>query len=400
MHLLHVHDRLSVRGGADIHLLSIAALQVARHRVSLVVGRVDRAAQPPPGVTLHRIPGLGGRERGAARAAEGLRSLTRRLAPDVIHLHNVLQPEVMEAAVRCGPALATVQDHRAFCPARGRVLPDGAPCQGPISAERCAGCFDDRGYAAMIGALTAARTRALRRFRAVVVLSAYMREELRSQGVEGARLRVIPPFPWSPDGPAALGEELPPGPLVLAAGRMVWAKGFQQLLEAWARARPPLPLLLVGDGPLRPTLQRRARQLELGQVHFPGWLPRPAIEALLSRAQLAVMPSLWAEPFGIAGLEAQARGVPVAAFDVGGVSDWLRPEHGWLVPAADTGALAQALTEASDPERARLRGARAARFVAEHFDPRALMARLDAVYRETLEGSIVDASSPLEGDSG
>ncbi len=386
MHLLHVHDRLSVRGGADIHLLAIASRQAAEHRVSLAVGRVESDASPPPGVELHLTPGLGGRERGSDAAARRLGELVDRLRPDLVHIHNVLQPAVMQAAAHCAPAVATVQDHRSFCPGRGRLLPDGTPCGAAPSAQACAACLDDPDYASMITDLTRRRAQALRGFSRVVVLSDYMRGELVSAGLDPRRLRVVPPFPWSPAAPDPPAANLPLAPLVLASGRLVWAKGFHLLLEAWAMARPALPLVIAGDGPARAALEAQATQLGLDRrrVHFAGWLPRPGVEGLLGRARLVVMPSLWAEPFGIAGLEAQARGVPVAAFDVGGVRDWLRPEHGWLTPAADVAALAQALGEASLPGVAQRRGALAASFAATHFDPELCMALLASTYEEAL----------------
>jgi glycosyltransferase involved in cell wall biosynthesis len=385
MHILHIHDRLSVRGGADLHLLSIAQRQASRHRVTIAVGRAEPDAQPPPGVELRQIPGLGGRAREGRAALRRLETELRSLRPDLLHLHNALQPEVMAWVGSWGPAVATVQDHRGFCPGRGRALPDGSPCGVRPGAEACAACFDDDAYAAAIGALTQRRGRALARFPRVVVLSHYMAGELAAAGLDPERLRVIPPFPWSPSPPAAPPPEMAPGPIAIATGRLVWAKGFHRLLEAWARVRPPLPLLLVGEGPARAGLEAQTADLGLlGEVSFTGWLSRPRIEGLLERAQLAVLPSLWAEPFGIAGLEAQARGVPVIAFDVGGVRDWLRPEHGWLVPAGDGASLAGALAAASEPDEARRRGALAAGFVAEHFAPEVLMTRLEDTYREAL----------------
>jgi glycosyltransferase involved in cell wall biosynthesis len=386
MHIVHIHDRLSVRGGADIHLLAVAAQQALRRRVTVVVGRVERGLCPPPGVELLRIRGLGGRAREASAARDRLAASMATLEPDLLHLHNVLQPEVMSWVADQDPAVATVQDHRSFCPGRGRVLPDGAPCTLPPSVETCARCLDEPTYTTMITTLTQRRARALTGFSRVVVLSSYMAGELASAGLEPARLRVIPPFPWSPGPPQPPPPDLPPGPFAIAAGRLVWAKGFHLLLEAWARVRPPLPLLLVGEGPARRALEIQALALGLGpdEVHFTGWLPRPRVEGLLGSAQVALMPSLWAEPFGIAGLEAQAQGVPVIAFDVGGVASWLQPEHGWLVPAGSVDALVQAIGAASDPLVARRRGLRAAHFVAEHFDPEVLMDRLDATYREAL----------------
>ena len=386
MHPLHIHDRLSVRGGADIHLLAILSRQAGQHRVSLAVGRAERDVSPPPGVDLYVVPGLGGRQRQGPAAARRLEVLVRELSPSLLHMHNLVQPDVMAAVANWGPAVATVQDHRSFCPGRGMVLPDGQPCAGPASPQACAACFDDPDYAGMITTLTAARTQTLNGFERVVVLSNYMAQQLSIAGIEPERLRVIPPFPWAPSPPSPPVLALPSGPLALASGRLVWAKGFHLLLEAWARARPPLPLVIAGEGPARADLQNQAAQLGLGpdRVIFTGWLPRTAVETLLGRARFSIMPSLWAEPFGIAGLEAQARGVPVLAFDVGGVPDWLHDDHGWLLPPADVEALRAAVQCASDPAEAQRRGHRAARFVAERFDPPELMHRLTDTYREAL----------------
>jgi glycosyltransferase involved in cell wall biosynthesis len=73
------------------------------------------------------------------------------------------------------------------------------------------------------------------------------------------------------------------------------------------------------------------------------------------------LPSLWAEPFGLVGIEAFARGRPVVAYDAGGVRAWLEDgTNGFAVRLGDEAALARAMeTLANDPAlRARL-GARA-----------------------------------------
>ncbi len=399
MHILHVHDRLSTKGGADLHLLGIARHQARTHRVTLLGGHADSSRWAPPGVEAALIGGLGGRARRARRALRRLEVWVDARRPELIHLHNVLQPELMTWVAARGPSMATVQDHRSFCPGRGRMLPDGHPCSVPPGSRACAACFDDPEYAAMILDLTARRAEALRGFSRVVVLSHYMAQELTAAGVESGRIRVIPPFAWSPEPPAEPPGPLPRAPMALAAGRMVHAKGFHKLLEAWARLRPSMPLLLVGDGPALDDLRAQAEALALEEVAFLGWRPRAEVEALLGRAQLAVMPSLWAEPFGIAGLEAQARGVPVVAFDVGGVGDWLKPEHGWLVEPNDVEALAGALAEACEPDEARRRGSLAQAFTAERFDAEGLMERLERVYGEVLSESGREGidPSPTEG---
>ena len=69
------------------------------------------------------------------------------------------------------------------------------------------------------------------------------------------------------------------------------------------------------------------------QVRFTGWLPRNGIDALFSQSDLLVLPSLWPEPLALVGLEAARHRLPVAAFAVGGISDWLTSGHnGFLAP--------------------------------------------------------------------
>src|SRR5690606_33747137 len=95
-------------------------------------------------------------------------------------------------------------------------------------------------------------------------------------------------------------------------------------------------LCLAGSGTLRAELER-----EPG-VEVVGWLPHEAMSGVYRRARALVMPSRWQEPFGIAGLEALWMGVPVAAYDAGGISEW-HPGGELLVPWGDVDALARAL---------------------------------------------------------
>jgi glycosyltransferase involved in cell wall biosynthesis len=71
---------------------------------------------------------------------------------------------------------------------------------------------------------------------------------------------------------------------------------------------------------------------------------RDRLSAVYRRARALLLPSRWQEPFGIAGLEALSFGVPVVAWDSGGVGEW-HPGPG-LVRWGDVEALARALGEA------------------------------------------------------
>jgi glycosyltransferase involved in cell wall biosynthesis/SAM-dependent methyltransferase len=146
-------------------------------------------------------------------------------------------------------------------------------------------------------------------------------------------------------------------PYVFAIGRLVREKGFDILL----RALPDLVedqvvqrVLVAGDGPERPELERLAHELDLDDVvRFVGATDRPTTIELFRGATAFVLPSRH-EPFGIVNLEAMAAGVPVVATNVGGVSEFVRDgENGLLVAPQDPDALGCALRRMlTDPDLA------------------------------------------------
>lgn len=364
--VLHLTDRLGQRGGADWHLLGVLRAQAKRwggEAVHLAVGRRD---DPAPGLPcpVTVLPGLGSRE----RAPVELGSLLAEVRPRLIHLHNVVNPTALEQAVGAGlPALATVQDHRSFCPGRGKWTTEGEVCREPMSRERCAGCLGQTPYLESMIDLTRARLDALRGLVAVTVLSAYMKRELVGVGLSDARVHVIPPFVHGLDDAGAGGD-----PCVLFVGRLVSAKGPLDAVEAWRRGGLDLPLVLAGTGSARQEIERAAPE-----ARVEGWVDRRQLAALYRRARVVLFPCRWQEPFGIVGLEALTLGVPVAAWDSGGVVEWHPGAKHGLVARGDIDGLARAARQ--------LVGSRAA--APPGFESGPLMDRLHRLYRQVEQGA-------------
>jgi glycosyltransferase involved in cell wall biosynthesis len=157
-------------------------------------------------------------------------------------------------------------------------------------------------------------------------------------------------------------------------------------LAAARELRGGLPLVVAGDGPLADAVREEARGN--ARVRFVDWVDRCGLGDLLSRARSLWLPGIWAEPFGIVGLEALACGVPVIASLAGGVSDWLRDgENGLAVEVGSTTGLAQAADRlARDPSLARALGERGREQVARDFAPESLMRSLRSVHREVMDG--------------
>jgi glycosyltransferase involved in cell wall biosynthesis len=354
LRILHLTDRLTERGGAAWHLLGVLERQSRHHDVAVAAGSVDR---PPPALPCphHDVPGLHAR----TRQSVDLGPLLRAFAPDVVHLHTVVNPAVLEGAAEGPPAVITVQDHRYFCPARGKWTVEGHACREALREDLCRGCFDDEAYFQDVHALTEARLLALRRLR-VVVLSHYMKMELAAAGLRPETITVVPPFVHGldlqaePDGP----------PCILLAGRLSEAKGVRDAVAAWRLAGTGLPLVFAGTGPMREELERDGFEVL-------GWVPHARLSAVYRRARALLMPSRWQEPFGIAGLEALTLGIPVVAWDSGGLREWLGdPGVAW----GDVEGLARALKDSL--------GRRAPAPPA--CEPEALMRRLEAAYREAM----------------
>lgn len=386
--VLHLNDRLSARGGADRHLVAVLSGLQGRAQTLLAVGYDDGSLPPGEREGLGPWQRVKGLERGGL-SARGGEAARRRLSevldefqPDLIHLHNLMDPELLELAVARGRTLMTVQDHRLFCPGLGKLLPEGGICQRPMG-EHCLACFGDQEYGRRLLELTQRRLEALKGMARVLLLSHYMASELKALGLAADRLQVIPPFVQG------LAEKGDPGPgkYHLLAGRLVARKGVEVALQALDILQEPLPLLVAGDGSLAEAVARRAAGSE-GRLSFVGWADRARMGRLLAGAASLWLPSLWAEPFGIVGVEALALGTPVLASSVGGVADWLADGHsGHLLPPGDAKALAAAADRlAQDPERARAMGAAGRAWVSKNLDPERLMDRLMALYQDTIAG--------------
>ena len=274
-----------------------------------------------------------------------LRRLHREFKPELVHLHLP------------NPAMAAVW------------LAVGDP-QIPLVVSYHSDIVRQRG---LDGILEPLRQRLLRRARTVVVTSEELKEQSRSLRPHRERCAVVPfgvEIPGSAS-PAAGAEGLPWPRYYLFVGRMVYYKGLDILLSALAGEE--IPLVVVGDGPLRGRWENLSRKLGMEQqVRFLGEISSERLDLLYRACHALVLPSTAAsETFGLVQLEAMARGRPVVAARASGgvVSVQEEGVSGLLVPPGDIAALRLALTGLwRDPFLADKMGRAARERVREHFD--------------------------------
>lgn len=145
-------------------------------------------------------------------------------------------------------------------------------------------------------------------------------------------------------------EPLPEGgPRFVAIGRFVEQKGQLLALDAMAtliKNHPDAHLTLIGDGEMRPQIEARIAALGLGdQITLTGWVDEVRLLKELQSAHALLMPS-FAEGLPMVIMEAMAAGRLVIATYIAGIPELVQQgKTGWLVPAGDADALANAMTD-------------------------------------------------------
>ena len=229
-----------------------------------------------------------------------------------------------------------------------------------------------------VEALKRARTRALRRARAIVVPSAYLARIAAAWGLEETPITVLHnPVPAL----EVTATRSPPGTFAFV-GRLTRQKDLDVAIDAVAQM-PEARLVIVGDGPDRVRLEERAAASDgRDRVTFRGALPRAEALGVLAGAEACVISSAW-ENFPHAAVEALAVGVPVVATAVGGVPEIVRDgENGLLVPPGSSTALGAALHRLLDDRPLRDSLAARARPSVEQLAADRIYGRLEEILEE------------------
>jgi colanic acid/amylovoran biosynthesis glycosyltransferase len=182
--------------------------------------------------------------------------------------------------------------------------------------------------------------------RLFLTVSKFIQEKLLEQGFPADKIKVhysgINTADFTPD------RTVPREPVVLFVGRLMEKKGCEYLIQAMAQVQaqqPDIELVLIGDGPLRSSLEALAKQ-SLKRYRFLGVQPAPVVKEWMNRARLFVAPSVTASQGDSEGLpnvvlEAQAMGLPVISTLHAGIPEGvIQGETGFLAPERDADTLA------------------------------------------------------------
>jgi glycosyltransferase involved in cell wall biosynthesis len=139
-----------------------------------------------------------------------------------------------------------------------------------------------------------------------IALTEFARNQFVSGGLPSSKIVIKPNFLDLDPGVKECA-----GDYALFLGRMSQEKGVATMCESWEKLPRSIPLVCVGDGPLRPALEDRARNAGLTNVSFLGQKSKEDVLALLKGCRFLVLPSEWPEQFPLVIVEAFGCGVPI-----------------------------------------------------------------------------------------
>lgn len=323
--------------------------------------------------------------------------------PDVIHMHGIyahLTNAILKPALeRRIPIVYTLHDYKLVCPAYHFWTERNGVCekchggrQWRCLTERCTGggLAKDALYAldGLVQWHTGQPRRAIDRF---VGPCRFIVDKFVAHGFEPERMRFVPNFFESTDDAAVDPAQVAQlrtrhGRHLLYFGRLSPEKGLDHLIAAAASA--DVPLVLVGEGPHRATLERLAASSG-ARVAFLGHLKGAALWAQVEAASAVALPSVWYEIAPKSILEAQARGKPALVTAIGGLPEMVEDGvSGLVVPPHDRAALAEGvrrLFAMSDTALAALGAQARARALADYTRER-YYREMVAIYRELVPG--------------
>ncbi len=375
MRLLYVHERFGALAGAEANAqITAAELGGRGHAIGILHGPPTGKGEPAWNATFpHRFALNSGDTAAATREA------LRAFRPDVVYVHKMADLRVLESLVDSSvPLVRMVHDHDIYCMRSyrynyftRRICTRRAspycvfPCLAAVVRRHGGGLplrwvsYGDKQREIGLN----------QKFRRMVVVTTYMRDELLKHGFESRRIEIHAPVPRM--GDPNLRSSFSDRNLILYAGQIIRGKGVDVLLEALARVPSRFECVILGDGNHREFCQRLSQRLGLGdRVQFKGFVPQEELKSYYRECTVVALSSLWPEPIATIGLEVMRYALPVVAFDAGGIKDWLLDGHnGFLVPWCDRDAYAARLDQLlTDKPLARQLGENGLKLVSERYD--------------------------------
>lgn len=323
-----------------------------------------------------------------------IKRLIKTNRPDIAHFHNTFPLVSPSAYFACKdegvPVVQTLHNHRLFCPG-GYFLRNGKICKDCVEKGlRCSinnACYHDSkiqtaGLAAMLYIHRKLETWN-KRIDCYITLTKFAKELYSNAGLPEDKISIKPNFIH--DLKAYKKESVRFGVFI---GRLGVEKGVESLLHA-LRKTDNLSFKLLGDGPLRNSLEDIKSKLNLKNLEFCGYKSREETISILGKASFLVLPAIYYEGFPMVILEAMSLGKPVITTDLGGLPEIIRDGYnGFIVPSGDINVLSEKMNMlVKDKATCEMMGQNARKEYETKYTPEKNYEMLMDIYKKVIERS-------------
>jgi glycosyltransferase involved in cell wall biosynthesis len=400
---------LPIIGGEEQHVINLSRELVRRgHQVAIATIKHSNLPEYEivDGVRIYRLNGSTQRisrlykEENRRHAPPfpdpeitlGIRRVILKEQPDVVHAHNWIMYSYLPLKSRSKAGLVmTLHDYSLQC-ATKRFMHRGQTCSGP-GVRKCLVCACAH-YGVIKGGPIYLSNQVMSHWerKSVDMFLAVSRVTAINNGLvdSGLPYQIIPNFisddpQGEQDNQNTLLDQLPKDGYLLFVGDISYEKGIMILLRAYAGLKNAPPLVLIGRSGTDTPKELPPNVLMLG-----SW-PHSAVMQAWKRSGIALVPSVWSEPFGMVVIEAMSAGRPVIASQIGGILDIItHGDSGLLVTPGDSESLQKAIELLlKNPEMREQMGKAAERRSVE-FRASTVVPRIEQIYRSIIHGNSVD----------
>ena len=396
MNILHLNDKIEISGGVEVYISQLIDiiptdtinqlwLGVSKHSSNYSIETYHDSTIKHDSLSFKELETL-------------LNEIVFISKIDIIHIHSISDPNLIEACFKLAPVVRSMHEPRIVCPGHGKFLRHsekvcekdfGFHCLIDIYKEGCSNRHPKRVISALSNTYFEINT-ASKKYSGIIVMSEYMESEALKVGFNKSIISYNPYFtPIVSETDLSINKNDKIKTL-LFIGRLSKTKGTHYFIESGLELLNKgfeVKFSIVGEGYDRMFFENMIPENYKSKFTFYGWKNSDEIQTMLNNSYLLVFPSIYPEAFGIVGIEALMRGLPVVGFDVGGVSTWLKNNvNGFLVPVKSTMKLTERVESLlTDEELYANMSLQARKIALEEFTPAKHIGKLIELYNNIIE---------------
>lgn len=390
MTILRVHENASIKGGSEVYIRDVS-IELEKLGISNILLFIEEQLQGYK-IFLNREWICNIQKRDLVLTLDGI---LKDHNIDIVHVHGLSIIKAIDYLLSRYKVVRTMHEPRMVCPGYGKFwVTDGKSCTTKYGFHcfyhaYTQKCFRSRKPLNVLKDYrrTVFEVNNAHRYAAILTMSEFIRREAIKGGIPANKVICNPHF---------TKFELPYLPFVgskrqfLFIGRLIEHKGIHYMLDAM------LPVLqndsnnllrIVGDGPLYTKVLDFVKDHQLhDQIIIEKWKSSGEVSVLMKKSYCLLFPSIYPEAFGLVGIEAAMHSKPVIAFNVGGVSTWLKDNfNGYLLDEVSAPALYSAIQKMIDnPEQYQLMSKNAWELASSYFTPKRHVGKLLEIYNKCI----------------